>query len=61
MGNAAKAWAVFDYWFDHDGHWMHASKAAAEAAWAHHGIEGLPNHPGQRAAAGAALTTAGAA
>lgn len=42
-----QALAIFNYWFERDGHWMFgtsdASKSKAMAAWKSHGIDGLPN------------------
>jgi hypothetical protein len=41
-----KALAIFNYWFDHDGHWMFGAsgKDKALAAWKLYGIEGLPDY-----------------
>lgn len=46
----SKAWAMFDYWFEHNGHWVFGTngKGKAEESWSHRGIEGLPPYPGAR-------------
>lgn len=46
----AKIWAIFDHWFEKDGHWMFGvkGKVKAESAWKKDGIEGLPSYPGAR-------------
>jgi hypothetical protein len=42
--NAQKAHAIFEYWFEHSGHWMFGvnGKEKAMQAWKKNGIEGLP-------------------
>lgn len=49
MSNA-RAWAIFDWWFDKDGHWMFGVNGKEKAAryWKEYGIEGLPNYIGER-------------
>jgi hypothetical protein len=41
-----RALAIFEYWFEHNGHWMwgtsQQAKDNATAAWIQHGIDGLP-------------------
>lgn len=48
----ARAWAIFDYWFNWHGHWVFgtsdADKARAEEAWKQRGIYSLPDYPGPR-------------
>ena len=41
-----KAMAIFDYWFEHNGHWVFGTKGKEKAmtAWKTNGIEGLPNY-----------------
>lgn len=43
-----KAWAIFEWWFQHDGHWMFGvnGRDKAIAAWKGYGIDGLPDFPG---------------
>lgn len=41
-----KAIKIFDWWFDHHGHWMWGTKGKNRAleAWKKTGIEGLPDY-----------------
>jgi len=41
-----KKLAIFNYWFNHDGHWLFGTKGYDKAmeAWKTNGIKGLPNY-----------------
>lgn len=43
----SRAQARFDYWFEHDGHWMFGVNGREKAlqVWRTAGIEGLPQAP----------------
>ncbi len=43
-----KIWAIFDYWYNKNGHWMFSDKQKAIDAWVKWGIDGLPDYPGVR-------------
>jgi hypothetical protein len=44
--NLQKATAIFDYWFNHSGHWVFGVKGYEKAmqAWKTNGIDGLPKY-----------------
>lgn len=41
-----KAQSIFNYWFEHDGHWLFGTKGYEKAmdAWKTCGIDGLPKY-----------------
>lgn len=45
--SAAQRLALFNYWFEHDGHWMFGVNGREKAmqVWRTAGIEGLPQAP----------------
>ena len=46
--NKQKRWDIFNYWFEHHGHWMFGTdgKDKAIKVWQKDGIDGLPDFIG---------------